>query len=258
MILFKNNFIMIEGGKIMSSNFTTAITEQEAYDIGIETYHYFYSVIIMDITRKISTNIKPGVEIGKGSMNMFHHMPTYPSGSFKDVIRPNFDTLYSIAWLDITKEPVIVSVPDTGGRYYLLPMMDMWTDVFACLGSRTTGTQTGNFMVTPLDWTDKVPSEFIHIASPTSYVWIIGRTKTDGPSDYNSVHQIQAGYKITPFSQWHNPDKPITIEIDPSIDMDTPPRIQVDTMPADKYFTYAANLIKIISPHITGLCCKNI
>ena len=82
-------------------------------------------------------------------MNMFVNVPAFPPADFKGVVRPNFDTLYSIAWLDMTKEPVVVSAPDTGGRYYLLPMLDMWTDVFASPGWRTTGTQAGNFLVTP-------------------------------------------------------------------------------------------------------------
>ena len=70
------------------------------------------------------------------------------------------------------------------------------------------------------------------IDAPTPYVVIIGRTKTDGPPDYDAVHKIQAGYKVTPLSQWGKPPQPVTVKVDPTIDMKTPPKIQVDTMPA--------------------------
>jgi hypothetical protein len=202
----------------------------------------------MDVTRKQSTNIEPGKEVAKGPMNMFVNVPTYPPADMKLVVRPNFDTLYSVAWLDLTKEPMIVSAPDTNGRYYLLPMLDMWTDVFASPGWRTTGTQAGNFLITPPGWTGEIPSGMTRIDAPTPYVWVIGRTKTDGPQDYDAVHKIQAGYKVTPLSQNYSPPK---VTIDPSVDMKTPPKVQVDTMPAEKYFAYAAELLKVIPPHIT-------
>ena len=112
----------------------SALSEQEAYAIGVDAYLYFYPLVTMDLTRKQSTNIEPGKEFGKGPMNMFVSVPEYPPAHLKVVVRINFDTLYSIAWLDLTKEPMLVSVPDTGGRYYLLPMLDMWTDVFASPG----------------------------------------------------------------------------------------------------------------------------
>jgi hypothetical protein len=161
----------------------------------------------------------------------------------------------------MTQEPMVISVPDTGGRYYLLPMLDMWTDVFASPGWRTTGTQAGNFLVTPLGWRPDLRERFIdefrlprdtqRIEAPTPIVWIIGRTKTDGPSDYDAVHQIQAGFKVTPLSEWGRTPRPPEVKIDPSIDMKTPPKIQVDTMPAGKYFAYAAELLKTNPPHLT-------
>src|SRR5215472_11504509 len=225
-----------------------AITEQEAHAIGVDAYLYLYPLVIMDVTRKQSTNIEPRKDVGKGSMNPFTNVGEYPPANYKTVVRVNFDTLYSIAWLDLTKEPMIVSVPDTNGRYYLLPMLDMWTDVFASPGWRTTGTQAGNFLITPPGWTGDTPSGMTRINAPTPYVWIIGRTKTDGPQDYDAVHKIQAGYKITPVSQNYSPPK---VTIDPSVDMKTPPKVQVDTMPADKFFAYAAELLKVQPPHIT-------
>jgi len=209
----------------------------------------------MELTRRQFTNIEPGKEIGKGPMNTFANVAEYPPADFKGVVRPNFDTLYSVAWVDVTKEPMVISVPDTGGRYYLLPMLDMWTDVFASPGSRTTGTGAGNFLLTASGWRaasgSKLPKDFKRIESPTRYVWIIGRTKADGPQDYEAVHKIQAGLKITPLSRWGKPPNAVAVKIDPAVDMKTPPKIQIDTMPADKYFAYAAEILKVQPPHIT-------
>jgi hypothetical protein len=237
-----------------------ALTEQEASAIGVDAYLYFYSLVTMDITRKQLSNVEPGKGLG-GPMNWFANIGEYPAADMKAVVRPNFDTLYSSGWLDLTKEPMIVSVPDTDGRYYLLPMLDMWTDVFASPGWRTTGTEAGNFIVVPPGWRPdlrdklvedfKLPKDIQRIDAPTPYVWIIGRTKTDGPDDYDAVHKIQAGYKITPLSQWGKAPEAPEVKIDPTIDMKTPPKIQVDTMPASQYFAYAAELLKLQPPHLT-------
>ena len=236
---------------VMAQGGAPAITEEEAHAIGVDAYIYLYSLVTMDITRRQFTNIEPGKEFGKGPMNTFVSVPQYPPADFKGVVRPNFDTLYSIVWLDLTKEPLVISAPNTDGRYYLLPMLDMWTDVFASPGWRTTGTQAGNFLVTPPGWSGTVPAGMTRISAPTPYVWVIGRTKTDGPPDYPAVHKIQAGYKATLLSDWGKTPPTIQVKIDPSVDMKTPPKIQVDTMSAGKYFAYAAELLKLHPPHIT-------
>lgn len=230
---------------------TAHITQEAAHAIGMDAYVYFYSLLSMDVTRRQFTNIEPGKEFGKGPMNVFVNIPEYPPADFKGVVRANFDTLYSSAWLDLTREPMIVSAPDTGGRYYLLPMLDMWSDVFASPGWRTTGTKAGSFLITPPGWTGAVPEGVVQIKAPTPFLWIIGRTKTDGSADYEAVHKIQAGYKVTPLSQWGKSATLPPVTIDPTVDMKTAPKIQVDTMPAAKYFAYAAELMKVNPPHIT-------
>jgi hypothetical protein len=236
------------------------VSEQEAQAIGVDAYLYLYPLVTMDLTRRQMTNIAAGKELGFGPPNTFNNVSAYPSASDRVVVRPNFDTLYSIAWLDLGKEPVVVSVPDTGGRYYLLPMLDMWTDVFASPGWRTTGTGAQNLLVAPLGWRPdlrdrfeefKLPKDVQRIDAPTPHVWIIGRTKTDGPSDYAAVNKIQAGLKVTPLSEWGRSPRPVEVKADPTIDMKTPPKVQIDSMPADKFFAYASELLKVNPPHLT-------
>lgn len=229
----------------------SAVSAEEAGAIAVDAYLYFYPLLSMDVTRRQATNMEPGREVGKGPMNMFVHRGEYPSAGFKGVVRPNFDTLYSTAWLDLRREPLVVSAPDTGGRYYLMPMLDMWTDVFASPGWRTTGTDKGDYLLTAPGWQGTVPEGMDHIPAPTPYVWIICRVKTDGPPDFDAVHRIQAGFEVAPLSLWGRPAAPATLTIDPTTDMRTPPKTQVDTMEAEDYFTYAAELLKLHAPHIT-------
>jgi hypothetical protein len=106
----------------MAQTGSTAITEQEAQAIAVDAYVYLYPLVTMDVTRRQFTNIEPGKELGKGPMNMFHNVPEYPPADFKGVVRPNFDTLYSVAYLDTRKEPMIVSVP--GYQWALLSPAD--------------------------------------------------------------------------------------------------------------------------------------
>ncbi|MEG6507959.1 DUF1254 domain-containing protein [Methyloligella sp. 2.7D] len=239
---------------------TPAITKEEAHEIGVNAYLYFYPLITMDLTRLQSLNLPPDEGLS-GPPNKFFNLPAFPPADMRQVVRPNFDTLYSSAWLDLTDGPVVVSVPDTDGRYYLLPMLDMWTDVIASPGWRTTGTKAGTFLITPPDWRPELKDGFAkelglpegtqRISASTPWLWVIGRTKTDGPSDYPAVHKIQAGYKITPLANWGKDVPAPDYKRDPSFNVKTPPKLQIDSMAADKYFAYAAELLKTNPPHFT-------
>lgn len=239
------------------------MTPEQIAAIGVQAYTYFYPLITMDLTRKQLTNVEAlGKEPFHGPMNAVVNVPEYPPATFKGVVRPNFDTLYSSVWFDLTKEPLVVTVPDAGGRYYLLPILDMWSNVFASPGWRTTGTGAQTLLVASPNWKPdmrgdklatalKLPKGTLRLDSPTPYAWMIGRTKTDGPADYPAVNKFQAGLTVTPLSQWGKPAKPVTGKVDPSVDMKTPPKEQVDRMAAGAYFAYAAELMKLHPPHDT-------
>ncbi len=236
-----------------TSTFASAkIRPEQAYEIGLQAYCYFYPLITMEVTRRQMTNLPAGQKMGFGPLNTFSHARTFPDADFKAVVRPNFDTLYSTAWLDLGKEPLIISIPDTQGRYYLMPMLDMWSDVFASPGWRTTGTAAQNYAIIPPHWSGKLPDGVESIPAPTPFVWIIGRIKTDGPDDYASVHAIQDALKITPLSSYGTASNTVSaFEVDKSVDMKTPPLDFVNSMSVENYFAMAAKLLQTNPPHPT-------
>ncbi len=236
-----------------TSTFASAkIRPEQAYEIGLQAYCYFYPLITMEVTRRQMTNLPAGQKIGYGPSNTFSHAKAFPEADFKVVVRPNFDTLYSTAWLDLRKEPLIISIPDTQSRYYLLPMLDMWSDVFASPGWRTTGTAGQNYAIIPPNWSGNLPEGVESILAPTPFVWIIGRIKTDGPNDYASVHAIQDALQITPLSCYGGASNMVpSFEIDKSVDMKTPPLDFVNSMSVENYFAMAAKLLQLNPPHPT-------
>jgi hypothetical protein len=228
------------------------IVQAAAHDVGVNAYIYLYPLVTMDVTRQQAVNVEPGTRPGRGPMNTFSHIREFPAAEFKMVVRPNFDTLYSSAWLDLTRGPVVVSAgSDSDGRYYELPMYDMWTDVFAVPGQRTTGTAAGSWAVIPPGWQGGLPGNVGRIDAPTPYVWIIGRTQTNGPADYPAVHKIQDAFRLTPLSRWGGEAPPVTAVIDPGVDMVTAPLDQVNSMTAGDFFEYGLGLMKLHPPHLT-------
>jgi hypothetical protein len=231
------------GGQLASAEEMQAIAQ--------EAYVYLYPLILMDLTRKQFTNLDPKVSPLGGPANAFTHIRTFPPAEMRIVVRPNFDTLYSVAWLDLTDGPVVVSTADTGGRYFMLPMLDMWTDVFAVPGKRTNGTGAASFALVPPGWSGALPPDVERVNPPTPWVWIIGRTQTNGVRDYEAVHKVQDGYKITLLADWGKTPSKVEQKIDPSVDTKTEPLRLLAAMQAADYFRYGTELMKQNPPHAT-------
>src|SRR5262245_16146842 len=204
--------------------------KEEALAIGEDAYVFGYPLVLMDITRSVMTAV-PKVEERKAPINQFLHLGTFPDPTFTDVVSPNADTLYSTASIDLTNEPIILSVPEMGNRYYLMQMMDAWTNVFASPGTRTTGNGKGDFAIVGPGWKGQLPQGVKEIKSPTNMVWMIGRTQTNGKGDYDAVHAIQKQYALTPLSAWgKNYQAPESVPVERGIDTKTPPVEQVARM----------------------------
>jgi hypothetical protein len=230
------------GASLMAQQ--TNLSEKEANDIAVDAYIYAYPLITMDLTKKVMTNVvKP--EDSHAPVGQFANIRSYPNASFREITAPNADTLYSTAWLDLSKEPYILHVPDEHGRYYLMPMLNGWTDVFADPGARTTGTDAADFAITGPHWKGTLPKNVKEFKSPTNMVWIIGRTYSTGtPEDYQAVHVIQDQYSLTPLSTYGKPYTPPEGTFDSTIDMKTPVRNQVNQMGIQDYFNRLASLLK--------------
>jgi len=216
-----------------------------------DLYYYAYPIVLMDVTKQQLTAVPNATAVtGRAPINQFAYLRSYPDVDARDVVRPNFDTLYSSAWLDLSGGPIILSVPDTGGRYYLVPTLDMWTDVFSSLGSRTTGTKAGNFAYVPPGWKGELPSGVERIETPTSMIWMLGRIQTNGKQDYANVHKLQDGLKLTPLDDW---DKaymfPVNSLVDATVDTKTPPLMQVNKLTGAEVFARLAELMKKFPPH---------
>jgi hypothetical protein len=225
-----------------------AARAQELTQAAVDAYVYAYPLVTMEFTRRIMTNV-PKREAMRGPMGQFIYARTYPDASFRDVTAPNADTLYTVVWLDVAKEPWVVHFPDMKGRYFLMPMLDGWTTVFADPGKRTTGTKAQTYAITGPGWSGTLPKGVTEIKSATSMVWVLGRIYSTGtPSDYAQVHKLQDGCTAVPLSSYGKKYTPPASVVDRMIDMKTPTREQVDHMDGASFFTLFASLLRTNPP----------
>jgi hypothetical protein len=220
----------------------------EAVSIATEAYIYGYPLVTFDMVRRQQTNVaKPDAQ--HAPMGQMIKMRSYPAVDNRCCAAPNADTLYTMVWLDVSREPWIFSIPDMGDRYYIMPMLDGYSEVFHVAGSRTTGGKAQTYAITGPDWSGTLPEGVTQVKSPTGMVWILGRIYSTGtPEDYQAVHALQDKFAVVPLSAYGKPYTPPQGVVDTKFDMKTAVRKQVNGLDVDTYFKSLAKLMKANPP----------
>ena len=220
------------------------LSEDEAARIAAEVYIYGYPLVTLEMTRRVTTNTAAPAGM-RAPMNQFIHSRQFPPATYRDVPGANVDTLYSAAWLDLAAEPYVLSIPDAEGLYFMMPMMNGWSDVFTGPGTRTTGTKAQSYVITGPRWHGDLPGGVVQYQPATNLVWIIGRTYCTGTvHDYERVHAFQDQLSLVPLGAYGKDYSPPAGRADPGIDMHTPTKDQVIGMDGAAYFTLLAALMK--------------
>jgi hypothetical protein len=179
--------------------------EDYAYSLGIQAYIFGFPWIYLPTIRWswVTVPKPPGSITPYAALSHFYNVQKLADASYRDGGAPNNDTLYSIAWIDVRKEPVILSHPEMGERYFTFELASLDSDNFAYVGLRTTGGKAGDFAIVGPGWTGTLPSNVQRLdASRTGTVLCIGRTLVDGTKDLPDVHKLQDQYRLTPLSLW--------------------------------------------------------
>lgn len=183
--------------------------ENYAYTLGVQAYVFGFPYIYLPSLRwdwitqpKEEGNITP-----YAPLNHFSHVRKLADASYRGGGSPNQDTLYSLAWVDVSKEPFILSHPDMGERYFTFELASIDSDNFDYVGKRTTGETAGSFAIVGPDWNGTLPAGVKQLQpSRTPTVLIFGRTLVDGQKDVSAVNALQDQFTLIPLSLWGKKD----------------------------------------------------
>jgi hypothetical protein len=204
--------------------------------LGAEAYLFGYPLVIMDVTRANAAQTL-------GPENQLHRVRRFPDATFKNVVRPNVDTLYTTAFMDMAKGPWVFELPAKRQRYELMPFMDAWTNVFAAPGTRSTGTAGGRFLLAGPGWQGTVPAGLTLLRAPTQLVWLVGRTQTNGVADYPVVHAMQDQLVLRSLAAWQSDRAEPQPDWRPALVKPAPPIEQMQAMNTTTFFDRLAMLL---------------
>jgi hypothetical protein len=209
--------------------------------LGAEAYVFGYPLVITDVTRESAA-------VSVGPPNRLIRVRQFPPVGFRAVVRPNYDTLYTTAFIAMSRGPWVFEMPPNSERYEVMPFMDAWTNVFATPGTRSTGTRGGRYLLAGPAWHGPVPDGMTLLRSPTDIVWLIGRTQTNGSADYPTVHRLQDGLHLRSLQDWQNGIAETASTWQAPATVPTPPVQQMKAMSSDEFFTRLTRLMQANPP----------
>lgn len=187
------------------------IDEKIAYVIGTEAVYYGMGPVLMRIGIQSQADADKPYDNAQAPTNQMGHARRLYGPADKFVVTANNDTLYSFAALDLSKEPVVLSVPDTKGRYYIMQILDAYSRAIEDIGIGTLGAKGGTFAIVGPDWKGTLPPEIVALRSPTPQAYIIGRTGVDSDEDLPAAHAVQDQYRLTLLSNYGKPFKKVEL-----------------------------------------------
>jgi hypothetical protein len=238
--------LALAGGRTASA---AALSPEEAQAIAVDAYIYGYSLVTTEVTRVQMSNV-PAVETMRAPTGTFFNIPGYPPANYRGVSATNADTLYSVAWLDLS-EPQVFTHPQISDRFFTFELVDLWMIVKDSVGTNTSGEKAMTYLFTGPGWQGTVPEGMTQVSFPTRYMIILGRTYAlNTPEDLARVHGLQAHYQVRPLSAW---GKPYTFEAppvdpDPGFSMTEKPQSAILELGTDGYFNLLTRLMGSVAP----------
>ena len=181
--------------------------EQYAYSVGMAAYPYTLPYLFMSQLRWMWTNLeRDRNRFPYAAVNHFYHAPKLTDASYRDGGGPNNDTVYSVAWLHVDDEPIILSHPDMGERNFSFHFTEYTSDLIDVVSQRATGNSAGHYAIVPKGFEGKLPDGVVKLTTATTpWVMLLGRTMVDGKQDMPNVAALQKQYVLTPLSYWGKP-----------------------------------------------------
>ena len=222
---------------------SSQITPEEASTLAQEAYLFGLPLVYIDANLDILTNVaRP--QGGRAPINQLARFREFPDASNKTVVGFNVDTLYTLAQMDLSIEPMVLSVPPMGERYWIAQLIDAWNDVPHAPGSRTVGGEGGNFAIVGPQWQGTIPADLTELRMPTSLAILAGRIYTAGSEDYAAVHALQDQWQLVPLSAWGSDYvPPDSVPLKPGVDSKTPLAAQIRDMSAETFFNRLTTLL---------------